>query len=89
MRRLTRVALSLVLLLSIALAAFTWQPQEKSPAATRLKQVGRYQIAAASSPSAARFVVVDTRTGVTKPIVPSLGPSNLWKAFDDIQQKRR
>ena len=81
---LTRVALCLVLLLTIALASFTW-PQEKSPAATRLKQVGRYQIAGAEFADGHRFVVVDTRTGVSKPI----RPMHYWRAFDDVHEKKR
>lgn len=88
-RLLTRVALSLVLLISFALAASMWQPQDKSPASQRLKQVGRYQIAGAASSDYVRFVVVDTRTGVTKPVGTGTGGTNHWKAFDDIQMKKR
>ena len=72
-----RIAVTMVVFLALAFAAFAFGPQEKSKSAHLLKKVGRYQIAGAGTSARASFMVLDTRTGITKRPQTNV-------AFDDI-----
>ena len=94
---LTRINLTLVVLFRQAVlfcsvfAAFAWQSQDKSPVAKPLSQVGRYQVAGAGGngprgQQSKDLVLVDTRTGIVKPITSGTLGINQFKRFDEIKR---
>ena len=88
---LTRINLTLVVLFCSVFAAFAWQSQDKSPVAKPLSQVGRYQVAGAGGngprgQQSKDLVLVDTRTGIVKPITSGTLGINQFKRFDEIKR---